>query len=71
MQLTENISEDDEQHLLGAILQGSLGKLHRWLCYTGKDNNRTWVLQTQVLRVGQVNEPCIGLIQENSIENSI
>jgi len=29
------------------------------------------VLQTQVLRVGQVNEPCIGLTQENSIENSI
>ena len=29
------------------------------------------VLQTQVLRVGQENEPCIGLTQENSIENSI
>jgi len=29
------------------------------------------VLQTQVLRVGQVNEPHIGLIQENSIENSV
>ena len=26
------------------------------------------LLQTQVLRVGQVNEPCIGLIQENSME---
>jgi len=29
------------------------------------------MLQTQVLKVGQVNEPCIGLIQENSIENSV
>jgi len=29
------------------------------------------ILQTQVLRVGQVNEPCIGLTQENSIENSV
>ena len=29
------------------------------------------LLQTQVLRVGQVNEPCIGLTQENLIESSI
>ena len=29
------------------------------------------MLQTQVLRVGQVNEPCIGLTQENLIENSV
>ena len=29
------------------------------------------VLQTQVLRVRQANEPCIGLTQENLIENSI
>jgi len=29
------------------------------------------VLQTQVLRVGQVNEPCIGLTQENSIKNFV
>ena len=29
------------------------------------------LLQTQVLRVGQVNEPCIGLIQENSIDYSV
>ena len=29
------------------------------------------VLQTQNLRVGQVNEPCIELIQENLIENSV
>ena len=29
------------------------------------------MLQTQVLRVGQVNEPCIGLTQENSIESSL
>jgi len=29
------------------------------------------LLQTQVLRVEQVNEPYIGLTQENSIENSV
>ena len=29
------------------------------------------MLQTQVFRVKQANEPCIGLIQENSIENSV
>jgi len=29
------------------------------------------VLQTQVLRVEQVNESCIGLTQENLIESSI
>jgi len=29
------------------------------------------LLQTQVFRVGQVNEPCIGLTQENLIENSV
>ena len=29
------------------------------------------VLQAQVVRVGQVNEPYIELTQENSIENSV
>ena len=29
------------------------------------------MLQTQAFRVGQVKEPCIGLTQENSIENSV
>ena len=29
------------------------------------------LLQTQVLRVGQVNEPCIKFTQENLIENSV
>ena len=29
------------------------------------------LLQTQVLRIRQVDEPCIGLTQENLIENSI
>jgi len=29
------------------------------------------LLQTQVLRVEQVNEPCIRLTQENLIENSV
>jgi len=32
---------------------------------------KTLVLQSQDLRVGQVKEPCIGLIQENLIENSV
>ena len=31
----------------------------------------TLLLQTQVLRVERVDKSCIGLIQENSIENSI
>ena len=31
----------------------------------------TYLLQTQDLRVGQVIKPCIGLIQENSIKNSV
>ena len=29
------------------------------------------MLQTQVFNIGQVNESCIGLTQENSIENSV
>ena len=29
------------------------------------------MLQTQALRVGQVKESCIGLTQENLIENSV
>ena len=29
------------------------------------------MLQTQNLRVGQANRPCIGLTQENLIENSV
>ena len=29
------------------------------------------LLQIKDLRVGQVKEPCIGLTQENSIENSV
>ena len=30
-----------------------------------------YMLQIQALRVEQVKEPCIGLIQENSIENFV
>jgi len=29
------------------------------------------LLQTQVLKVKQVNEPCIGLTQENLVENFV
>jgi len=36
-----------------------------------RKGNQVLMLQTQVLRVEQVNEPCIGLTQENSIENSV
>ena len=35
----------------------------RWIVLT--------MLQTQILSIGQVDEPCIGLTQENLIENSI
>ena len=35
------------------------------------DSIKAKLLQTQVLRIGQANEPCIGLTQENLIENSI
>jgi len=35
------------------------------------DTNNILVLQTQDFRVSQEKEPCIGLTQENSIENSI
>ena len=34
-------------------------------------NNKRQLLQTQALRVGQEKKPCIGLTQENSIENSV
>ena len=34
-------------------------------------DNIKMMLQTQVLRDRQVNKPCIGLIQENLIENSV
>jgi len=36
-----------------------------------KKRNQVLILQTQVLRVVQVNEPCIGLTQENLIEKSV
>ena len=36
-----------------------------------RKGNQVLILQTQVLRVEQVNEPCIGLTQENSIENPV
>ena len=35
------------------------------------NNYRCEMLQTQDLRVGQADEPCIGLTQENLIENSV
>ena len=41
-----------------------------WVRQSQKEN-QVLMLQTQVLRVEQVNESCIGLIQENSIENSV
>ena len=36
-----------------------------------RELDRELLLQTQNFRVSQEKEPCIGLIQENSMENSI
>ena len=36
-----------------------------------ENSKRTKLLQIQALRVEQVKESCIGLTQENSIENSV
>ena len=41
----------------------SYNQINLWYIYL--------LLQTQVLGVGQADEPCIGLIQENLIENSV
>ena len=38
---------------------------------TTKITTNCTVLQTQDLRVDQMNKPCIGLTQENLIENSV
>jgi len=38
MQLAWDVSEDDEQHLLGITTQRNIGKLHGQLCYTSKNN---------------------------------
>ena len=42
-----------------------------YIGWSQKKGNRVLMLQSQDLRVGQVKEPCIGLTQENLIENSI
>ena len=42
MQLTRDISEDDEQHLLRITPWRSIGKLYGWFHYTSQDNERTW-----------------------------
>ena len=42
-----------------------------YIGWSQKKENRVLMLQSQDLRVGQVKEPCIGLTQENLIENSI
>ena len=41
VQLTRNISKDDEQHFLRITLQKSISKLHRQFCHTGKNNEGT------------------------------
>ena len=38
MQLACDISEDDEQHLLGITTWRNIGKLYGQLCYTSKNN---------------------------------
>ena len=54
-----------EQSVVHKLDQLVLGTLSSSLVLL---NLRVYLLQTQVLRV---NEPCIGLTQENSIENSV
>jgi len=56
---TEGTSAEE----LTRLFRDNMWKLHELL--------KSIVLQTQVLRVEQVNKPCIGLTQENSIENSV
>ena len=41
-----------------------------WVRQSQKEN-RVLILRSQDLRVGQEKKPCIGFIQENSIESSI
>ena len=56
---TEGTSAEE----LTRLFRDNMWKLHELL--------KSIVLQNQVLRVEQVNKPCIGLTQENSIENSV
>jgi len=47
-------------------------KVGRVLCWmVPREGNRVLMLRIKDLRVGQWKEPCIGLTQENSIENSV
>ena len=48
MQLTRNISKDDEQHFLGITSQMDIGKLHGRLCNTSKDNEGTGRTNNQI-----------------------
>jgi len=57
-------TEQSVVHKLDQLVLGTL------LSFPVLLNLRVYLLQTQVFRVRQVNEPCIGLTQENSIENS-
>ena len=48
MQLTKNLSKNDEQHFLKITSSRYTGKLHRQLCNTSKDNGRTGRTNGQV-----------------------
>ena len=48
MQLTRDISKDDEQYFPGITLQRHIGKLHRQFHDTSKDNGRTGRKDNQV-----------------------
>ena len=49
MQLARDISMDDEQHLLGIIVQRSTSQLYGRLRHTSKNNERTGEKDNQVL----------------------
>ena len=50
MQLTRDISMDDEQHLLRTIAQRSTSQLYGQLCHPSKNNERAGRKDNQVLK---------------------
>ena len=59
-------------NMLGKLIENVIGK-RLWFHTTINNfvHPHQFMLQLKDLRIGQWEEPCIGLIQENSIENSI
>ena len=48
MQLTRNISKDNEQYFPGITPRRGIGKLHGQLCNTSKDNEGTGRMNNQI-----------------------